>query len=132
MAKGYVDGFVLPVRADKLDVYLELAQASTALWLKHGALSVVEAVGEDAPRGKRTSYPQAVDLAIDEVLVYATLTYRSRKHRDEVNASVSRDPEMAAMMAKMPIAADRMIWGGFEVEISETAKPAAASRRKKG
>jgi uncharacterized protein YbaA (DUF1428 family) len=44
--------------------------------------------------------------------------FKSRKHRDRVNAKVMKDPRLAAMgPAGMPFDAKRMIYGGFEVAV---------------
>jgi uncharacterized protein YbaA (DUF1428 family) len=43
--------------------------------------------------------------------------YKSRKHRDSVNAKVMKDPRITAMMnpKAMPFDGKRMFWGGFKV-----------------
>jgi uncharacterized protein YbaA (DUF1428 family) len=42
--------------------------------------------------------------------------YKSRTHRDRVNAKVMKDPRMADMNSKtMPFDTKRMAWGGFSV-----------------
>jgi uncharacterized protein YbaA (DUF1428 family) len=45
--------------------------------------------------------------------------YRSRDHRDRVNAKVMKDKRLAKMMdpKAMPFDAKRMIYGGFKVLI---------------
>jgi len=42
--------------------------------------------------------------------------YKSRAHRDRVNAKVMKDPRMAKMMnMPMPFDMKRMAYGGFKV-----------------
>jgi len=43
--------------------------------------------------------------------------FKSRAHRDRVNAKVMKDPRLAEMMTTeaMPFDAKRMFWGGFDV-----------------
>jgi uncharacterized protein YbaA (DUF1428 family) len=50
-------------------------------------------------------------------VVFAWITYESRRHRDEVNAKVMADDRMKALMDPAGEIADhkRMIYGGFEV-----------------
>ena len=115
MAK-YVDGFVLPVPKNKVDEYRKIARAAGKVWREHGALEYVEAVAEDVQPGKLTSFPQSVDAKRNETVIFAWITYRSRKHRDSVNEKVMADPRIADMDPKdMPVDMSRLIYGGFDV-----------------
>ena len=63
-----------------------------------------------------------------ETVVFSWIVYKSRAHRDRVNAKVMKDPRLAAMMSgdkKMPFDVKRMVYGGFKV-IVEASKPPAA------
>ncbi len=112
---AYVDGYVVPVKKTQLDAYRRLARRAGKVWLSHGALEVVECVGDDVKPGKHTSFPQAVKLKDDEVVVFSWIRYRSRAHRDKVNAKVMADPFFAGMApADMPFDGKRMFWGGFK------------------
>lgn len=112
---AYVDGYVIPVKKTQLDAYRRLARRAGKVWLSHGALEVVECVGDDVKPGKHTSFPQAVKLKDDEVVVFSWIRYRSRAHRDKVNAKVMADPFFAGMApADMPFDGKRMFWGGFK------------------
>ena len=112
---AYVDSYVVPVKKTKLDAYRRLARRAGKVWLSHGALEVVECVGDDVKPGKHTSFPQAVKLKDDEVVVFSWIRYRSRAHRDKVNAKVMADPFFAGMApADMPFEGKRMFWGGFK------------------
>jgi uncharacterized protein YbaA (DUF1428 family) len=111
----YVDGFVVPVPQKNLDAYRRMARKAGAVWRDHGALEYVECVADDVKPGKATSFPQAVKLKPGEVVVFSWITYKSRAHRDKVNAKVMKDPRLAAMMdpKSMPFDGKRMFWGGF-------------------
>jgi uncharacterized protein YbaA (DUF1428 family) len=112
---AYVDGYVLPVPSARLDDYKRMARKAGKVWKEHGALAYVEAVAEDVKPGKRTSFPQAVKLKEDEVVVFAYVLFRSRAHRDKVNAKAMADPRLAGMSPKdMPFDGKRMFWGGFQ------------------
>jgi uncharacterized protein YbaA (DUF1428 family) len=111
----YVDGFVVPVPKKKLDAYRRLARKAGKIWCEHGALEYVECVADDVKPGKLTSFPQAVKLKRDETVVFAYVVYRSRAHRDRVNAKAMKDKRFANMdMSKMPFDGKRMFWGGFK------------------
>jgi len=111
----YVDGFVVPVPSKNLDAYRHMAERAGKVWLEYGALQYWECVGDDVKPGKVTSFPQAVQLKEDEVVVFSWIVYRSREHRDEVNAKVMADPRLKDMMdtKSLPFDGMRMFWGGF-------------------
>jgi uncharacterized protein YbaA (DUF1428 family) len=113
---GYVDGFVVPVPKKKLTAYRRLARQCGRIWREYGALDYAEFVADDAKPGELTSFPQAVKLKPSETVVFAYIAYKSRAHRDRVNAKVMKDPRIAAMCrsAGMPFDAKRMIYGGFK------------------
>ncbi len=112
---SYTDLFVVPVAKQKMSDYRKLAETSAKVWREHGAISYFEVEADDAQPGKLTSFPQSVDLKADEIVIVAIIGYRSRAHRDEVNAKAMKDPRMAGMDPKtMPFDAKRMFWGGFK------------------
>lgn len=112
---AYVDGFVLPVPKKNLDAYREMASKAGAVWREHGALEYRECVADDVKPGEVTSFPQSVALKPDETVVFAWIVYKSRAHRDEVNAKVMGDPRITGTDPKdMPFDGKRMIFGGFE------------------
>jgi uncharacterized protein YbaA (DUF1428 family) len=113
---GYVDGFVLAVPKKNLAAYRRMARAAGKVWREHGALDYRECVADDVKPGKRTSFPQSVKLKLGETVVFSWIAYRSRAHRDRVNAKVMKDKRIAGMMnpASMPFDAKRMIYGGFK------------------
>lgn len=111
---SYVDGFVVPVPKSKLAQYRRLARKAGRIWREHGALHYVECVGDDVQPGKVTSFPQAVKLKPDEVVVFSWIVYASRRERDRVNKKVMTDPRLAMDPKTMPFDAKRMFWGGFK------------------
>ena len=119
---SYVDGFVLPVPAANLDVYKKMARRAGKIWMEHGALQYIECVADDVKPGKVTSFPQAVQLKKDEVVVFSWIVYRNRRDRDRINKKVMSDPRLADMMdpKSLPFDGMRMFWGGFKpiVEIN--------------
>jgi uncharacterized protein YbaA (DUF1428 family) len=111
----YVDGFILPVPKKNLGAYRRLARKAGKIWMEYGALEYVECVADDVKPGKFTSFPQSVKLKPGEVVWFSWIIYKSRKHRDQVNAKVMKDPRLAATMdpKAMPFDIKRMIYGGF-------------------
>ena len=111
---AYVDGFVIPVPADKLDEYKKLATLCAQVWKEHGALKSVECIGEDVPYGTLTSFPRAVQAKEGEIVVFSWIVYESRASRDAVMEKVMADSRMKAVMEDSPFDGKRMIFGGFE------------------
>jgi len=111
----YVDGFVVPVPKKRLEAYRRMARTAGKVWRDHGALDYRECVADDVKVGKWTSFPRSVKLKPGETVVFSWIMYKSRVHRDRVNARVMRDPRLAKMMNPkgMPFDGKRMIWGGF-------------------
>jgi uncharacterized protein YbaA (DUF1428 family) len=111
---------VVPVPRKKLDAYRRIARKAGKVWREHGALEYVECVADDVKPGKWTSFPQAVKLKPGEAVWFSWIVYKSRQHRDRVNAKVMKDKRLAPMMdpKAMPFDGKRMFWGGFKVVVS--------------
>lgn len=119
----YVDGFVLPVPRSKVEAYRKMAEDAGKVWIEHGALEFRECVAEDVKPGKVTSFPQAVQLEDDEVVMFSWIVYRSREERDRINEKVMADPRISCAMdgKTPPFDAQRMIFGGFTTLVAVDA-----------
>lgn len=117
---SYVDGFVIPVPKKNVAAYRKIARLAGKVWREHGALDYRECVADDAPMGKVTSFPRSVKMKPAETVVFSYIVYKSRKHRDTVNAKVMKDKRLAKMMDSkaMPFDAKRMIYGGFKTIVA--------------
>ena len=113
----YVDGFVVPVPKKNVDAYRRLAKMAGKIWREYGALEFRECIADDVKVGKRTSFPRSVKLKPTETVMFSYIVYKSRAHRDRINAKVMKDPRLAEMMKGngMPFDGKRMIYGGFKV-----------------
>ena len=114
---AYVDGFVVPVPKKKLAAYRRMAEQAGRVWRNHGAVEFREWIADDVKIGKWTSFPRSVKRKPNETVVFSWIVYRSRAHRDRVNAKVMKDPRLARMMdpKAMPFDGKRMIYGGFKL-----------------
>lgn len=111
----YVDGFVVPVPKKKLADYRKLARKASKVYIKYGALSVVENVADNIKPGKLTSFPQAVKLQKNEVVVFSWVTYKSKRDRDRCWKQCMKDPFMANYNpSNVPFDSKRMFFGGFK------------------
>jgi len=115
----YVDGFVVPVPKRKLAAYRRMAQNAGKVWRDHGAVEFRECVADDVKVGKWTSFPRSVKLKKGEAVFFSYIVFKSRAHRDRVNARVMKDPRITGMgdVKDMPFDAKRMIYGGFKVRV---------------
>jgi uncharacterized protein YbaA (DUF1428 family) len=113
----YVDGFLLPVPKKNVEAYRRIAQKAGKVWRDHGALEYRECVGNDLRAKGLVPFPRAIRCKRGETVVFAWIVYRSRSHRDRVNAKVMKDPRLAGMMdpKSMPFDVKRMAYGGFKV-----------------
>jgi uncharacterized protein YbaA (DUF1428 family) len=113
----YVDGFVLPIPKRKVEVYRRIAQKAGRVWRDHGALEYRECVGDDLKSKFGVPFPRQMKTKPGETVVFAWITFKSRAHRDRVNAKVMKDPRLAKMMdpKAMPFEVKRMVHGGFKV-----------------
>jgi uncharacterized protein YbaA (DUF1428 family) len=113
----YVDGFVLPVPRKHLETYRRVARRAGRVWRDHGALEYRECVGDDLNVKKVVQFPKSVRARKGETVVLAWIVFKSRAHRDRVNARVMKDPRIAKMMEpkSMPFDHKRMVYGGFKV-----------------
>jgi uncharacterized protein YbaA (DUF1428 family) len=124
MAK-YVDGFVLVVPKDKTEEYKKMAEGGRDMWMKHGALAYYECRGDDlVPQEmggeKARAFPEMAGAKDDEIVWFSYIVFKSKEHRDEVNAKVIE--EMNKQMEEhkdmsMPFDMKRMAYGGFQVEV---------------
>jgi uncharacterized protein YbaA (DUF1428 family) len=112
----YVDGFVLVVPKKNLKAYTKMATLASKVWHDHGALEYRECVGDDLTPPCGLPFPKLAKLKAGETVVFSWIVYKSKAHRDKVNAKVRKDPRLAAMGDKpMPFDMKRMAYGGFKV-----------------
>jgi uncharacterized protein YbaA (DUF1428 family) len=112
----YVDGYVLPVPKKNLPTYRRMAQKAGKIWREYGALQFCECVGDDLEVKIAASFPRTIKLKPGEVVVFSWIVFKSRAHRDSVNAKVMKDPRFKKMMdpKAMPFDSKRMVYGGFK------------------
>lgn len=113
---NYVDGYVLPVPVKSLPAYRRLARKAGKIWMEHGALEFRECVADDLDVKGVLPFPRMVKPKRGETVMFSWIMFKSRAHRDRVNAKVMKDPRIAAMGSdEMPFDCKRMAYGGFKV-----------------
>ena len=114
----YVDGFVLSVPTRKLQSYRRMSQMAGKVWRSLGALEYRECAGDDLKVKMKMGvpFPRLAKAKRGETVVFSWIVYKSRAHRDRVNAKVMKDPRIAKMMREpMVFDVKRMAYGGFKV-----------------
>lgn len=122
----YIDGFVLPIPKKNLKAYRKMASAAGKVWRKYGALEYFECWGDDLnPKMagmKVFTFPKMMKLKPGETAGFSFIVYKSKAHRDAVNAKVMKDPSMNDPKYKnipMPFDMKRMAYGGFKAIVEE-------------
>jgi len=124
MAK-YVDGFVLVVPKNKTEEYIKMAEGGRDSWLKYGALEYFECRGDNLTQQemgeeKSRSFLEMAGAKSDETVWFSFIVFKSKEHRDEVNAKVMAEMEEQMKDFKdmqMPFDMKRMAYGGFQAEV---------------
>ena len=114
----YVDGFVLVLPKKNLAAYTAMSKKCGKVWKEHGALQCRECVGDDLAVKVGVAFPKRVAAKPGETVMYACIAYKSRAHRDRVNAKVMKDPRIGKMITgKPPFDCTRMSFGGFKTVV---------------
>jgi uncharacterized protein YbaA (DUF1428 family) len=114
---AYVDGFVLPVPKKNVQMYLRMARLGARIWREHGALEYRECVGDDLDVKFGLPFTRGIKTKPGETVIFSWIVFKSRAHRDRVNAKVMKDPRLAKAPPSMPFDMKRMLYGGFKVHV---------------
>lgn len=112
----YVDGFVIPIKKKNVKAYKKMATLGRNVWMKHGALSYFETVGDSLKIPYGIPFTQLCKLKADETAIFAFIVYKSKAHRERVNKKVHKYfTETMPADYPMPFDMKRMTTGGFQV-----------------
>jgi uncharacterized protein YbaA (DUF1428 family) len=112
----YVDGFAIAVPKKNAAAYKKMAEWGRKTWMKYGALQYFECVGDDlkTKEGCGPGFLKGIRAKPGETVWFSFIIYKSKAHRDAVNAKVMKDPGMASMASTMPFDMKRFLYGGFK------------------
>ena len=110
----YIQGFLVPVPADRKEQYREVAQGFTDVMKQHGMIEVVEAWEADVPDGVHTDFRKAVKLEDGEKVVFAWVVWPDKATCEAAHASMMSEEFAAQVGGDMPFDGKRMVFGGFE------------------
>jgi len=111
----YVDGFVIPLPKKNVQAYRRIALKAGKIWREYGALEFRECVGDDLAVKGMVPFSRRIKLKPGETVVFSWIVFKSRAHRDRVNAKVMKDPRLDMDPRSMPFDVKRMLYGGFKV-----------------
>jgi alkaline phosphatase len=112
----YVDGFIIPIKKNKLKAYKKMATIGRKVWMQHGALDYYECVGAKLDNEWGLPFKKLCKLKSDETVIFAFIVYKSKAHRNQVNAKVFKDSRMQPENYKgeMPFDMKRLTSGEFK------------------
>lgn len=120
MKKGtYVDGFVITMPKNSTAKYKKIATEACDVWKKFGALDYKECIIDDAkPQYVTLTFPKLTKAKPSEAVWFSFITYKSKKHRDEVNKKVMAffDKKYGNNM-DMPFDFKKFSYAGFKVVV---------------
>ena len=113
---------MLVVSKKNVPAYKKMAKDGAKTWMKYGALSYRECMIDDAkPKWVTFTFGKMATAKPTETVWFSYIEFKSKKHRDEVNAKVMKEMDAQAEKYKdmgMPFDMKRMAYGGFTVEVS--------------
>jgi uncharacterized protein YbaA (DUF1428 family) len=117
----YVDGFVIPIRKSRVKEYRKMATLGRKVWMEYGALAYYETIGDDYPQWGIT-FPKLCKLKTGETVIFAFIIFKSKAHRNSVNAKVMKDPRMNMEGMKMPFDMKRFAVAGCKTLVSASGQ----------
>ena len=109
---GYLEIWIVPVKKHRLEEYKKSAAKFVPIWKDHGAISVIESIGDNLTMGEVTSFPRAVRLEDDEVCVVSVIRFPDKATRDKAMDAAMADPRAAAIEMDM-VDGKRLIYASF-------------------
>jgi uncharacterized protein YbaA (DUF1428 family) len=76
---AYIDGFLIPLPKKNKAAYKKMARKFGKVCMEHGATSYHECIADDVKPGKLTSFPQALKLKANELVVFSWVVHPSRR-----------------------------------------------------
>lgn len=119
---SYLDGFVIAVPTANKDKFIAHATEGDSMFMEFGATRVVETWGDNVPKGHTTDFQGAVAAKDDESIVFSWIEWPDKATRDAGMAKMMapdfKDDRMDPEKNPMPFDGKRMIFGGFQPEVT--------------
>lgn len=115
---AFIEGFVTAIPTANRESFLDHARQAVRIFQRFGASPIVDAWGDDVPKGVTTDFYRAVEARDDETIGFGWIEYADRATRDAASEKMMNDPSMAEI-GEMPFDGKRMIFGGFEPVVDQ-------------
>jgi uncharacterized protein YbaA (DUF1428 family) len=109
----YFQGFVIPVKTENKQAYLDMANKVAPIFAEYGGLRTVECWGDDVMDGKITDFKKAVDAKDDETVVVSWVWWPDKATCDAAAGKIMADDRIRSG-GPMPFDGQRMTYAGFE------------------
>ncbi|RVV98002.1 DUF1428 domain-containing protein [Mesobaculum littorinae] len=109
---SYFENFIAAVQIANRELYRDHAMQASEIFLRHGALRVIECWADDIAHGEVTDFYRAVQAKEDETVVVSWIEWPDRDTRNAGMKKVFED--MPDEMMEMPFDGRRIVHGGFE------------------
>jgi uncharacterized protein YbaA (DUF1428 family) len=120
---AYFDGFVIAVPTANKQKFIDHANRCDTVFKEQGATRIVEAWGDDVPKGKLTDFQGAVQAQDDETVAFSWVEWPDKAARDaamaRIDALFKTDERLSPEKNPMPFDGKRMIFGGFSSLVDE-------------
>jgi uncharacterized protein YbaA (DUF1428 family) len=100
---------ILPVPKKNPRAYMRMARIAEKVWRKLGAIGYKECFGDDFKTKWETPFSKMMKLKPGETVVFSYIVFKSRVHRDRVNAKVMEEVEKMCGPKDMPFDVKRMV-----------------------
>ena len=110
----YVQGFVLGVKGDGQEEYLEVARTMGEMFIEFGALEATENWEADVPDGEVTDFRKAVAAEPGEKIVFSWIVWPDKATCDAGTERMMQDERMTTMEFPEVMDGKRMILGSFD------------------
>jgi uncharacterized protein YbaA (DUF1428 family) len=110
---GYMQGFIVPAKADRREDYRKMADEVWDLFAEFGGRRVIEAWQDNVPRGQQTDFYRAVKAEPEEAVVFSFIEWDSKEACEAAHNKMMADERMKEPPKDMPFDGKRMVFGGF-------------------
>lgn len=112
----YVDGYVIPIPKKNIKKYEKMAKYGYKTWMKHGAVSYYECIGDDFVK-HGIGFKKLCKLKPSETVIFAFVVFKSKAHRNQVNKKVMKEMHASTEKWEMPFDMKRFSMAGCKVII---------------
>jgi uncharacterized protein YbaA (DUF1428 family) len=117
----YVDGFVLPVKKNKIAAYCAMSRKMGKWMRKQGVIGYYECAGDELNiKWSSLKYKKMARAKAGETVVFAFIIYKSKAQRKAINAKMMKNPSLMPQKGQpLPFDMKRMAVGGFNVIVDQ-------------